>query len=99
MKRRCKLTDEAADDLDLACAWYEGERKGLGVKFNKAVRATLTKLERIPEAHAKIHGDVRRARVKGFKYYVLHYVVEPTWIDVISVFHTSRNPNVWQSRI
>jgi toxin ParE1/3/4 len=93
------LTEDAEADLAQACAWYEGQRAGLGTRFDDAVRATLELLAQAPEAHPPIWGDVRRVRVQGFKYYVIHYVIESGCIGVISVFHTRRDPNIWRSRI
>jgi hypothetical protein len=42
------------------------------------------------------HG-VRRARLRRFPYSVM-YLVEPTQVVVIAVFHGSRNPDVWKAR-
>lgn len=92
------MTDDADADLCAAIAWYSAQRKGLGRQFNRAVRATLTQLSKVAEAHAKIYGDVRQARVAGFPYYVVHYLIDPAQVTVFSVFHTSRNPRTWQSR-
>jgi plasmid stabilization system protein ParE len=41
---------------------------------------------------------VRRALVTKFPYVVL-YREDQGEIIVIAVFHTSRNPSVWQSRV
>jgi plasmid stabilization system protein ParE len=99
MRRRVILKADAEADLKEAVAWYNGQRKGLGKQFNRAVRATLTQLAKVAEAHAKIYGDVRQARVAGFQHYVVHYIVEPAQVTVFSVFHTSRDPRTWQSRV
>jgi plasmid stabilization system protein ParE len=51
----------------------------------------------LPQLHAAVFGDVRKAVVKGFPYCV-YYREEPAQVRVLAVFHTSRDPNIWQSR-
>jgi toxin ParE1/3/4 len=53
----------------------------------------------LPEAkvEAAVYGDVRRAVVTRFPYVVL-YREESEEVIVISVFHTARDPSLWQSR-
>src|SRR4051794_17777292 len=99
MRRPAVMTVDAQADLEEAAVWYEGQRKGLGRKFTRSVRATLARLAKAGEAHAKVCGEVRRARVAGFQHYVVHYVIDPAQVTVISVFHTSRDPRTWQSRV
>jgi toxin ParE1/3/4 len=50
-----------------------------------------------PLRYPKEFEDVREAKVKKYSYCV-YYSVEADRIVVISVFHTSRDPSVWQSR-
>ena len=51
-----------------------------------------------PRAHQTVFGSVRRAVVQNFPYCV-YYREEATCVRVISVFHTSRNPAIWQARV
>jgi len=48
--------------------------------------------------HGIVHYDVRKAVVTRFPYIVL-YREEAGEVLVISVFHTSRDPAVWQARL
>ena len=41
--------------------------------------------------------NVRRGVVRGYPY-CIYYREEPTQVRVLSVFHTSRDPTIWQSR-
>lgn len=99
MRRPVILKADAQADLEEAAAWYEGQRKGLGRQFTRAIRATLTRLRKAPEVHAKVYGEARRTLVPGFPRYVVYYTVEPTRVTVFSVFHTSRDPRLWQLRV
>ena len=50
-----------------------------------------------PDFYPVVWADVREALVPGFPYCV-YYREEPGQVLVLSVFHTSRDPSVWQSR-
>src|SRR5262245_38196581 len=99
MKRRVVLTDDAKADVRAAVAWYNGQRKGLGKRFNQGARAAVALLSKTAEAHAKIFGEVRQTLIAGFPAYVIHYIVQPNQVTVFSVFHTIRDPRLWQLRV
>lgn len=44
-----------------------------------------------------VHRDVRRARVRRFRY-VIFYVLEPDAVAMVAVMHEARNPDRWQER-
>lgn len=97
MTFRVVLRPEARDDLIAARDWYERQRSGLGQSFTEAVRQLLANVADNPALYEKAHGDVRRARVRRFPY-VVYYRVLTDRIEVLGVFHGSRNPNAWRSR-
>lgn len=98
MKRKVVLNADALDDLREAASGYDGQRKGLGKRFTRAFRAATAPLARQAEIHAKIYGNARRVRIEGFPYYVAHYIVRLDQAIVFSVFHSSRDPRIWQIR-
>ncbi|MFO0843139.1 MAG: type II toxin-antitoxin system RelE/ParE family toxin [Gemmataceae bacterium] len=89
--------DEARAEFDEAYDWYEGQRTGLGEAFADAVQPVLDRISAMPKMLAAVFGDVRKAVVQRFPYCV-YYREEATCIRVLSVFHTSRDPSIWQSR-
>jgi plasmid stabilization system protein ParE len=50
-----------------------------------------------PNFYPQVYQDVREAIVSGFPYCV-YYVEEPNQVVVLAVFHTARNPSIWQGR-
>lgn len=80
-----------------AADWYEQRRVGRGAAFTTAVRHTLERIASSPESYAEVHGSIREAPVSGYPYAV-YYRVGPQQISVLAIFHTSRDPTVWQSR-
>jgi toxin ParE1/3/4 len=48
--------------------------------------------------HQIVVDDVRRKLLHKFPYF-LYYQVEDSRVAVIGLFHTSRDPQIWQDRI
>ncbi len=91
------LDPEARVEFDEGYDFYEGRQAGLGEVFADAVQLVLDRIGESPQSHRVVFGNVRRAVVHGFPYCV-YYREEATQVRVLSVFHTKRDPNVWQSR-
>ena len=87
----------AQAEFDAAAAWYEEQRPGLGGDFVAAVQQVLDTIADHPERYAVASGDVREALVSRFPYCV-YYRIRSDRVVVIAVFHTSRDPSVWQGR-
>lgn len=58
----------------------------------------MAEIGRSPLASATVRGDARRKVVRRFPY-ALIYLAEPEHVEVIAVFHTSRDPAIWQERV
>lgn len=97
MKLPVVLSRIAQREYDHAADWYEQERRGLGTRFTRAVRALLDEIAADPLRYAKEFEDIREAKLKKYRYCV-YYRIETSRIVVIAVFHTSRDPQEWQSR-
>ncbi len=92
------ITQEAEEDLADAKVWYERRRAGLGARFVLCVEAALDHIRRAPEASTEVAPGVRRVVVRNFPYGVF-YRIDPDQIAVIAVYHSKRDPRVWQSRV
>ncbi|HET6572421.1 MAG TPA: type II toxin-antitoxin system RelE/ParE family toxin [Fimbriiglobus sp.] len=92
------LRDEAQTEFDEAFDYYEGQRSGLGVTFVERVQKVFDRIAANPKLHAVALADVRKAVVTGFPYCV-YYRPDDTRVEVLSVFHTSRDPSIWQRRV
>jgi len=58
----------------------------------------MAEIGRSPFACAKVRGEARRKVVHRFPYFLI-YLAEPAHIEVVAVFHTSRDPATWQERV
>jgi plasmid stabilization system protein ParE len=88
---------EARAEFDESYDWYEDKRPGLGEAFAEQVQRVLDRIAAMPRIHGVVFGDVRKAVVVRFPYCV-YYREEPSCVRVLAVFHTSRNPKIWQRR-
>jgi toxin ParE1/3/4 len=93
-----RFLPEARDEFDEATDWHEQQRPGRGADFVARVRDVLDRIAANPQLHATVYGDARKAVVAKFPYVVV-YREEAGEVVVIAVFHTSRDPSIWQSRI
>lgn len=91
------LLDEAKAEFDDSHDWYESQQVGLGARFNAAIRGVFALIRNNPLRFPVVHEDVRKAIVPVFPFRVF-YAVEVDHIVVACVFHTSRDPAVWQGR-
>ena len=84
-------TDKAKDDVQVAFAWYERQRRGLGFEFLDCIEASLTGILRFPEMYEKIYADFRRCIVRRFPFSIF-YTIEGNDIVVHSVFDNRQDP-------
>jgi plasmid stabilization system protein ParE len=91
MRRDIVLRRVAEKEFDDSIAFYESQREGLGREFRATVEEYFQQIAGNPEWFPEVRGEVRRAVVRRFPF-VIHFLVEKQRIVVLSVFHTSRNP-------
>ena len=98
MIARVIIRPDAAVDIERARACYDDQRPGLGGQFVADLDATLERVKSIPEVYAPVLGTVRRCKLGRFPYLMFCRIVELR-IEILGVFHASRNPTVWRSRV
>lgn len=81
-----------------AAEWYHRRRAGLGTAFVSAVESIIDRVAGQPDFYPEVYSGVREALVPGFPYCV-YYQAEAGRVVVMSVFHTSRDPTIWQARV
>jgi plasmid stabilization system protein ParE len=62
------------------------------------VREVFARIAANPQLYATVYQDVRKAVVQKFPYVVL-YKEEAGEVVVIAVFHSARDPAIWQGRV
>jgi hypothetical protein len=97
MRLTVRFRSSARAEYDLAIAWYDQARTGLGSIFEAAVQAVLDEASVTPDRFPVADGDVREAAVSGFPYCV-YYRVRQSLLIVVAVYHQSRDPSGWHGR-
>jgi len=92
MKRRVVLRRVAEIEFDNSIDYYEKEREGLGKEFRAVIEQYFQRIADNPEWFPKVRGEARRAVVIRRFPFAIHFLIEPERIVILSVFHTSRNP-------
>jgi plasmid stabilization system protein ParE len=92
-----RVRPAALADLTDAWRWYESQREGLGDEFRACIDVAMAEIARAPLAWRTVYGSVRRI-VRRFPYAVL-FLAEADHVEVLAVFHSSRDPNEWRERL
>lgn len=88
---------QARREFDEAGDWYEKERPGLGMEFLAEIQLLIQRIANTPEQFPMLYRDVRKAVARRFPY-CIYFRERDRHIVVLAVFHSARNPAVWQER-
>jgi plasmid stabilization system protein ParE len=80
-----------------ASAWYEEKKTALGTEFIAEVESCLSLAAEYPMRYAVVYKEIHRIAVNKFPYNI-YFRVEAKRIVVLAVFHSRRNPSIWQAR-
>lgn len=86
-----------AVELEDAIDWYKKISDKVSKNFKNETKVAIATIQKNPFAFQKIEQGFRLFYLKKFPYSIV-FSVEENEILVYSFFHTSRNPNVWQTR-
>lgn len=89
---------EARSEVRKAYLWYRGEQPGLEKTFRKYLGIKIESIKQNPKSSSLVYKNVRSSRMKIFPYNVI-YRVSDLSIQIIAVFHHSRNPREWKTRV
>ena len=85
-----RFNPEADAELTEARHWYSHNRQDLDLEFMQCIDDVLARVASYPH--------LRRAVVRRFPFAVF-YQITGSEVEVVSVFHSRRNPEVWKSRV
>lgn len=87
----------ALTEFTQSTAWYEDQQSGLGSAFIAEVERCLARIVVSPAAFPCVADQTRRAVLRRFPFSIL-FQTRNARIVVIGVFHTHRDPKIWQRR-
>ena len=88
---------EVRADVDDAWDWHE-RQAGLGRDFLRELQRSYAVIRANPARFGYAERDVREGVMNRFSY-AIYYRVLRNRIRVLAVWHTSRDPAGWQSRV
>jgi plasmid stabilization system protein ParE len=96
---KIRIHSEAMDDLQEAIEWYEDQMSGLGSRFKKQVVKQIDKLKATAGIYSIRYGEVRCVVIEKFPF-MIHFTIDDNHnhVDILAIFHTSRNPMIWKAR-
>ncbi len=98
MKRILQFRVEAGEEFDEAILWYEKQCPGLGLNLFDHVAEKIEMICEDPERFPAVAPGIRQALVSRFPYSIL-YSFDESAVIIYAVFHGSRDPGQWRSRI
>jgi toxin ParE1/3/4 len=93
-----EVSDEAEIDFDNSYNYYFEERHKVADAFFKRINMSFEDIKQNPFAFPVAYKNIRKYVVKKFPFVIYYQIVNST-IKVIAIFHTSRNPEIWNERI
>jgi hypothetical protein len=93
------ISPEAENELNISKEFYESKQEGLGKDFVGEVDNTINRIAENPEQFPKVkQKQVRKANVNRFPFGI-YFAVKDTIINILAVFHYSRNPKKLKKRL
>ena len=84
-------TQRAKNDLELAFAWYEKQRQGLGYEFLDCVEISVKAILEYPEMNQLCYSYFRRSIIRRFPFSIF-YTIGDNEILIHAVFHNRQDP-------
>lgn len=87
------------DDLKEINEWYKEINKELWNSFTTEFRLRINLIKENPLSFELKYNNIRIVFLKKFPYGIHYsYNAEENVIEIYSVFHTSRDPEIWKDR-
>lgn len=93
-----EISDEAEIDLDKSYAFYHQDSPKVADTFFKQINIAFDNIRQSPKSFPIVYKSVRKYVVKKFPF-VIYYQLVDKLIQIVAIFHTSRNPEIWNARI
>ena len=99
MKAKKTISTFAKADLSEASKWYEMQKKGLGKRFLMEMKKSFEMICNNPTGFQIYYDDNRVFFIRVFPYSIHYqYIAEKNEVQIKAIFHTSRNPAIWEER-
>jgi toxin ParE1/3/4 len=91
------IAEAAENDIREAFLWYEKQKEGLGKRFEERINKAVESIQRNPVKTQIRYNNVRIFFLAKFPFGI-HFQVIENHILIVAVFHTSQDPEKWNTR-
>lgn len=96
MKAKKFVSPSVNAELKEAASWYNNARQGLGLLYLKEVGRLVNYITENPFAYSIRYSNIRVAFTNKFPYGIHYeYFAENNQVNILGIYHTSRNPDIW----
>jgi len=88
---KVRYTDREREDVEIAFAWYERQRSGLGSEFLDCIETAIKLLIEYPAMYSTRYLSFRSCTIRRFPFSVF-YTIEVNEIVIHSVFDNRQDP-------
>jgi plasmid stabilization system protein ParE len=99
LRFQLKIDTDALNDIQETFEWYELKLTGLGLRYKIQAKKQINSLKKDPYLFSIKYNEIRCKKIEKLPF-LIHYQINENlnFITVFAVFHTSRNPEIWNSR-
>lgn len=98
MSYQLLISEAAESDIQDSFLWYKYRSETLSELFMRHLDEAFNVIAQNPYQFQERVSGLRVGFMKKFPY-AIHYVIDNETVLVMGVFHTARDPKVWQKRI
>lgn len=92
-----ELSEEAEIDFDKSYKYYYEDSPKVADTFFNIINLGFENILKNPNSFPIAHKDMRKYVLQKFPFVIYYRKVDLT-IQVIAIFHNSRNPQIWNDR-
>lgn len=92
------IRQKAQREIDEAFDWYEKRSLETGKRFLIEVKAAVELITQHPQIGMIYRDPIRRKPLTRFPFQIV-YALRDSSVEIIAVWHTSRDPDGWEDRL
>lgn len=93
MADKFKFSSLAQQELEESAEWYEEQSPGLGERFANIIYSAANAISEDPFAYPSKKLNLREFVIDKFPYIIIYkYIEKENAVNILHIFHTSRNP-------
>jgi toxin ParE1/3/4 len=94
---RIEVSDDAELDFEESFEFYFNKSPLIAKKFIEDIEKSFSKIKENPNIFPEEIKDIRKYVTEKFPF-IIFYRIKEEKIQIIAIFHTSRNPEKWLQR-